>query len=77
MTPGPTTSRFLSEAGAGWTHGFYDKAKIDDAVLAVLYITAWEEHGLTKAWKAIAGDRPAGDHRPSSECMTHGRAPRL
>jgi hypothetical protein len=55
----------------------YDKAKIDDAVLAVLYITAWEEHGLTKAWKAIAGDRPAGDHRPSSECMTHGRAPRL
>jgi hypothetical protein len=23
----------------------YDKAKIDEAVLAVLYLTAWEEHG--------------------------------
>ena len=31
----------------------YDKAKIDEAVLAVLYLTAWEEHGLTRAWKGI------------------------
>jgi uncharacterized protein DUF6429 len=31
----------------------YDKAKIDEAVLAVLYLTACEEHGLTRAWKGI------------------------
>jgi hypothetical protein len=31
----------------------YDEAKIDEAVLAVLYLTAWEEHGLTGAWKGI------------------------
>ena len=31
----------------------YDEAKIDEAVLAVLYLTAWEEHGLTRAWKGI------------------------
>jgi hypothetical protein len=31
----------------------YDEVKIDDAVLAVLYLTAWEEHGLTRAWKGI------------------------
>jgi Domain of unknown function (DUF6429) len=31
----------------------YDKAKIDEAVLAVLYLTAWEEHGPTRAWKGI------------------------
>jgi hypothetical protein len=34
----------------------YDKAKIDEAVLAVLYLTAWEEHGLTRAWKGIDWD---------------------
>jgi len=31
----------------------YDEAKIDEAVLAVLYLTAWDEHGLTRAWKGI------------------------
>jgi hypothetical protein len=31
----------------------YDEAKIDEAVLAILYLTAWEEHGLTRAWKGI------------------------
>jgi hypothetical protein len=31
----------------------YDETKIDEAVLAVLYLTAWEEHGLTRAWKGI------------------------
>jgi hypothetical protein len=31
----------------------YDEAMIDEAVLAVLYLTAWEEHGLTRAWKEI------------------------
>jgi hypothetical protein len=34
----------------------YDKAKIDEAVLAVLYLTAWKEHGLTRAWKGIDWD---------------------
>jgi hypothetical protein len=31
----------------------YDERKIDEAVLAVLYLTMWEEHGLTRAWKGI------------------------
>jgi hypothetical protein len=31
----------------------YDEALIDEAVLAVLYLTAWEENGLTRAWKGI------------------------
>ena len=31
----------------------YEEEKIDEAVLAVLYLTAWEEHGLTRAWKGI------------------------
>ena len=31
----------------------YDESKIDEAVLAVLYLTAWEEDGLTCAWKGI------------------------
>ena len=31
----------------------YDETKIDEAVLAVLYLTAWEEHGLSLAWKGI------------------------
>jgi hypothetical protein len=34
----------------------YDEAKIDEAVLAVLYLTAWEEHGVTRAWKGIDWD---------------------
>jgi hypothetical protein len=34
----------------------YDEAKIDEAVLAVLYLTAWEEHGITRAWKGIDWD---------------------
>jgi hypothetical protein len=31
----------------------YDETKIDEAVLAVLYLTAWAEHGLTRAWKGV------------------------
>jgi hypothetical protein len=34
----------------------YDEAKVDEAVLAVLYLTAWEEHGLTRAGKGIDWD---------------------
>jgi len=34
----------------------YDEAKIDEAVLALLYLTAWKEHGLTRAWKSIDWD---------------------
>ena len=29
----------------------YDESKKDEAVLAVLYMTAFEEYGLTPAWK--------------------------
>jgi hypothetical protein len=31
----------------------YDESKIDDVVLAVLYLTAFEEQGLTRAWKGV------------------------
>jgi Domain of unknown function (DUF6429) len=31
----------------------YDEAKIDEAVLAVLYLTAFEENSLTRAWKGV------------------------
>jgi hypothetical protein len=31
----------------------YDDSKIDDVVLAVLYLTAFEEQGLTRAWKGV------------------------
>jgi hypothetical protein len=40
----------------------YDKAKIDEVVLAVLYLTAWEEHGLTRAWKGIDWDASSRLH---------------
>jgi hypothetical protein len=43
----------------------YDEAKIDEAVLAVLYLTAWEEHGLTRAWKGV-------DWKASSRLHEHG-----
>jgi hypothetical protein len=32
---------------------FYDEAKIDEVVLAVLYLTAFERDGSTFAWKGI------------------------
>jgi hypothetical protein len=31
----------------------YDESKIDEAVLAVLYLTACERNGATSAWKGI------------------------
>jgi hypothetical protein len=31
----------------------YDERKIDEAVLAVLYLTAFEQHGLARAWKGV------------------------
>ena len=31
----------------------YDESKIDEAVLAVLYLTAFERNGATFAWKGI------------------------
>ena len=31
----------------------YDESKIDEAVLAVLYLTAFERNGATLAWKGI------------------------
>ena len=29
----------------------YDEAKIDEAVLGLLYLTSFEDHGLPRAWK--------------------------
>jgi hypothetical protein len=34
----------------------YDESKIDEAVLAVLYLTAFERDGATFAWKGIDWD---------------------
>jgi hypothetical protein len=31
----------------------YDDSKVDDVVLAVLYLTVFEEHGITRAWKSV------------------------
>lgn len=31
----------------------YSEPKINEAVLAVLYLTAFEQHGLTRAWKGV------------------------
>jgi hypothetical protein len=31
----------------------YDETKIDEAVLAILYLTAFERNGATFAWKGI------------------------
>jgi hypothetical protein len=31
----------------------YDNTKIDEAVLAVLYLTAHDDHGAVRAWKSI------------------------
>jgi uncharacterized protein DUF6429 len=29
----------------------YDKEKVDEVVLALLYLTSFTEHGITRAWK--------------------------
>lgn len=29
----------------------YDTEKVDDAVLALLHLTSWEEDGISRAWK--------------------------
>jgi len=29
----------------------YDESRIDEAVLALLYLTSFEEHGVWRAWK--------------------------
>ena len=29
----------------------YDEEKVDDVVLALLYLTSFEEHGITRAWR--------------------------
>jgi hypothetical protein len=29
----------------------YDELKIDEAVLALLYLTSFEDHGIMRAWK--------------------------
>lgn len=31
----------------------YDDSKVEEAVLAVLYLTVFEEHGTSRAWKGI------------------------
>jgi hypothetical protein len=30
----------------------YDQDRVDDAVVALLYLTMFEDHGFTRAWKS-------------------------
>lgn len=34
----------------------FDQEKIDEAVMAVVYLTAFTHRGSTRAWKAVAWD---------------------
>jgi hypothetical protein len=34
----------------------YDKEKVDEMALALLFLTAFEEYGAMRAWKGIAWD---------------------
>ena len=34
----------------------YDETKIDDTVLALLYLTTFSEHGIVRAWKGQSWD---------------------
>jgi len=43
----------------------YDESKIDEAVLAVLYLTAFERNGATFAWKGI-------DWQATNRLFEHG-----
>ncbi len=29
----------------------YDEVKVDEVVLALLYLTSFEDHGITRAWR--------------------------
>ena len=31
----------------------YDEEKVDEVVLALLYLTSFEEHGITRAWRGL------------------------
>jgi len=30
----------------------YNRSKVDEMVLALLYLTSWREHGFVRAWKS-------------------------
>jgi hypothetical protein len=34
----------------------YNKAKVDDATLALLSLVMWEDHSITRAWKGFDWD---------------------
>ena len=34
----------------------YDEEKIDDTVLALLFLTSFEDHGIVRAWKSQSWD---------------------
>ncbi|HTR79857.1 MAG TPA: DUF6429 family protein [Gemmatimonadaceae bacterium] len=40
----------------------YDESKVDEAILAVLYLTAWEERGTMRAWKGVDWEATARLH---------------
>ena len=41
----------------------YDTGRVDDAVLALLHLTSWEEHGVSRAWKGHDWDALERLHR--------------
>lgn len=34
----------------------YDEQKVDDAVLALMHLVSWRDHGATRAWKGFDWD---------------------
>lgn len=40
----------------------YDESKVDEAVLADLYLSAWQQEGTTFAWKGIDWEATARLH---------------
>jgi hypothetical protein len=34
----------------------YDKDRVDDAALALLFLTTFKDHGLVRAWKGLDWD---------------------
>jgi hypothetical protein len=55
----------------------YDKAKVDDAVLALMYLTLHEGAGGTRAWKGFDWDSLARLHEKGLIGSPRGKAKSL
>jgi hypothetical protein len=52
--------------------GVYDEAKVDDVVLALLHLNAFNDHGAVRAWKSFDWDAMNRLHE-AGLTPTHGR----